>query len=105
MNSRPPGTARLESMIGIALRAGVILSSTCLATGLLVGLAAGESALARVLLQVGIITLLATPVTRVIISIGEYITERDWAFVTLTTVVLIELLASAIAALAFNRRL
>jgi uncharacterized membrane protein len=105
MRSSSIGLARLERTIGIALRAGVTLSSICLGAGLLVGVATGDRVLGRVLLNVGIIALLATPVTRVVISIVEYISERDWTFVTLTVIVLAELLASAVAALVFNKRL
>jgi len=97
--------ARLERTIGATLRAGVTVSSVCLGAGLLIGLAVGDGALARTLLNVGIIALLATPVTRVVISIVEYVSERDWTFVTLTVVVLAELLASAVTALVFNKRL
>ena len=46
-----------------------------------------------------------TPVARVIVSIAQYISDRDWPFATLTTVVLIELIASAVAALMFNKKL
>jgi len=33
------------------------------------------------------------------------VNERDWAFATLTFIVLLELVASAVAALVFNRKL
>jgi len=105
MKSNTAALARLERTIGATLRAGVTLSSVCLGAGLLIGLATGDGALARVLLNIGIIALLATPVTRVVISIAEYVSERDWTFVTLTVVVLGELLASAVTALVFNKRL
>ncbi len=49
--------------------------------------------------------LLETPVARVVVSVAEYVVERDWGFATLTAIVLLELLASAIVALVFNRRL
>jgi uncharacterized membrane protein len=49
--------------------------------------------------------LLATPVARVLVSVVEYSMVRDWPFVTLTVIVLIELMASALAALVFNRKL
>jgi uncharacterized membrane protein len=95
--------ARLERTIGIVLRAGVMTSSICLAAGLVVSLAGGARA-ADLLLHAGVIILLATPVARVLISIVEYVRERDWPFVVLTAIVLVELMASAVAALAFNRR-
>ena len=93
----------LERVIGIVLRAGVTASSVCLAAGLLLSLATGGGAVAGLLLNTGIIVLLATPVARVIVSIVQYVSERDWRFATLTFIVLLELVASAVAALAFNR--
>jgi uncharacterized membrane protein len=100
----PQQTARMERVIGIVLHSGVVVSSTCLAAGLLLSLA-GVGAAASFLLNAGIIALLATPVSRVIVSTVEYIVERDWRFATLTFVVLLELVASAVAALVFNRKL
>jgi uncharacterized membrane protein len=96
---------KLERLIGVVLRAGVMVSSTCLAVGLVLSLATGGGAVAAVLLNVGIVVLLATPLARVIVSTVQYIGERDWLFATLTVVVLLELVASAVAALVFNRRI
>jgi uncharacterized membrane protein len=94
----------LERTIAIVLRAGVTLSSACLALGLIAALAAGQCEFSRILLHTGLIVLFATPVTRVVVSIVQYVSERDWTFAALTTLVLIELLASAVAALVFNGR-
>ena len=96
--------ARLERVIGRVLRAGVMVSTVCLSVGLLLSLASGGGAASGVLLNAGIIVLLATPVARVIISTIQYIHDRDWQFATLTIIVLLELAASAVAALVFNRR-
>jgi uncharacterized membrane protein len=97
-------TARLERVIGLVLRGGVVASSVCLMAGLVLSLAGVEPA-ATVLLNAGIIVLLATPVSRVAVSTVEYVVERDWPFATLTFIVLLELIASAVAALVFNRRI
>ena len=97
-------TARLERVIGRVLRGGVVVSSVCLTAGLALSLAGVEPA-ATVLLNAGIIVLLATPVSRVVVSTVEYVVERDWPFATLTFIVLLELVASAVAALVFNRRI
>jgi uncharacterized membrane protein len=94
----------LERTIGLVLRAGVVTSSVCLAVGLALSWL-GLRAPSVVLLQLGVVVLLCTPVARVIVSIVEYAQERDWTFVTLTGIVLLELLASVVAALVFNRRL
>jgi uncharacterized membrane protein len=96
---------RLEGRIATVLRAGVTLSSACLALGLIAALVTGQSELSRILLHTGLIVLFATPVTRVVVSMVQYVSERDWTFAALTTIVLIELLASAVAALVFNRRI
>jgi uncharacterized membrane protein len=95
---------KLERLIGTVLRAGVAISSACLAVGLLLYLANG-GALATLLLNVGIVVLLATPLARVVVSTVQYVSQRDWPFAALTFIVLLELVASAVAALVFNRRL
>ena len=100
----PEQAARLERVVGLVLRSGVIASSACLIAGLLLSLA-GVGPLAATLLNTGIVVLLATPVSRVIVSTIEYIVERDWTFATLTFIVLLELVASAVAALVFNRKI
>jgi uncharacterized membrane protein len=96
---------KLERLIGIVLRGGVIVSSTCLAAGLLLSLVTGDGGVGGVLLNAGIIVLLATPLARVVVSTVQYVSERDWRFATLTFVVLLELIASAVAALVFNRKI
>lgn len=88
---------RLETTIGRVLRAGILLSSMCLAIGLVFSLAGG-AATSRVLLNVGLLVLLATPAARVVISIGVYAFQRDWLFTLLTTIVLLELVGSVVAA-------
>ena len=95
---------RMERSIAFVLRAGVLLSSICLALGLLLSLA-GAGRPADIFLQVGIVVLLCTPIARVLISTIEYTVARDWQFAALTAVVLLELMASAVAALVFNRRI
>jgi uncharacterized membrane protein len=44
------------------------------------------------------VILLATPAARVIVSVVEYVRERDWLFVALTLAVLLGLAASVWAA-------
>ena len=101
----PEKTAsRLERIIGIVLRAGVMTSSVCLSVGLVLSLATGGGPVAAFLLNTGIIVLLATPLARVIVSTWQYVSNRDWPFAALTFIVLLELVASAVAALVFNRR-
>lgn len=99
-----PRALALERSIGVVLRAGVIASSACLAIGLALALVNGEQGPALFLLHAGVILLLITPVARVIVSIVQFASARDWTFMGLTIVVLIELMASAVAALVFNKR-
>jgi uncharacterized membrane protein len=90
--------ARLEVMIGEVLRLGTIASSTLFAIGLAMALARYRNELARLLLEAGLLILIATPAVRVVVSIIEYIRERDWMFVVLTLVVLLALAGSVVAA-------
>jgi uncharacterized membrane protein len=88
----------LELIIGRVLRLGTATSSTCFAVGLSLMILGGGGALARVLLPAGLIILLATPAARVVVSVVEYVRERDWLFVALTLAVLLALAASVGAA-------
>jgi uncharacterized membrane protein len=95
----------MERVVGVVLRAGVVASSACLTIGLLLSLLTNGGPVAAWLLNAGIVILLATPVARVVVSTVEYLTEGDWRFAVLTGIVLLELIASAVAALVFNRKL
>jgi uncharacterized membrane protein len=86
-----PGDDKLEAAVGRVLRIGVTTSSVCLAAGLVLSMAPQAEWLARLLLNAGLIILMATPVGRVVISVAQYAIERDWVFVVLTTIVLLEL--------------
>lgn len=90
--------AQLERTIGVVLRVGVTASTICLAIGLLLSIV-GAGATASVLLNIGVIVLLATPVARVVVSVAEYAIMQDWVFLALTVTVLVELLASVVAAM------
>jgi uncharacterized membrane protein len=90
----PPSTDRLERWLGRILKAGVLASTGLLAAGLLLQLVGVEAGAASALTRAGLITLMATPVARVVVSVIEYALERDWIFAALTTVVLSILLGS-----------
>jgi uncharacterized membrane protein len=94
--------SQLEILIGRVLRTGVATSTVCLAAGLLVALVWPGSSLW--LLHVGILLLIATPAARVAMSIVEYALARDRLFLILTSIVLLELIVGAVAALVFHRR-
>ena len=88
----------VEEKLGRVLRVGVTLSTFALAGGFVASLALGGGTIARELLTIGILMLIATPFARVAASTILYAVRRDWTFVLLTLVVLAELVASIIAA-------
>ena len=98
-----PGDSRLEILIGRVLRLGVVTSTVCLAIGL--GFALVQPQSSQVLLNVGILLLIATPAARVVLSIVEYAIAKDRLFLVLTSIVLLELVAGAVAALAFHKKI
>jgi len=89
---------RLESEIGRLLRVGVVVSTTLLVIGLLTSISGASARASQVLLSTAVVILLATPAARVVISVVEYARERDWLFVALTTIVLLTLAGSVVAA-------
>jgi len=88
----------VEEKLGRVLRVGVTLSTCALAGGFVASLALGGGTIARELLTIGILMLIATPFARVVASTILYAVRRDWTFVVLTLIVLGELVASIIAA-------
>jgi len=98
MNRERSATQRLEGMIGEVLRFGTITSSTMFAIGLVMTIVRYQPAVAQLLLVAGLVILLATPVARVVVSVIEYMRERDWTFVMLTLIVLLALAGSVVAA-------
>jgi len=92
------GSSPLELTIGRVLRLGVGASSVLLAAGLLLALIHEADGVAPIVLTTAIVVLLATPATRVAISVVEYVRERDWLFVALTLIVLLTLAGSVVVA-------
>lgn len=87
---------QLERAIGRVLKTGVIASGVCLAIGLVLLYVPGAQRFATIAIDVGLVVLMVTPVSRVVVSVYEYMRERDWTFVILTSIVLVSLLASLI---------
>jgi uncharacterized membrane protein len=112
---------RFESLIGVMLRAGVMLAALVVLAGGCLYLAkfgdvppdyrifrgepgdlrfvraiAADAAgrHARGLIQFGLLILIATPVARVAFSVIAYVSERDWLYTAITLLVLGVLLYS-----------
>jgi uncharacterized membrane protein len=99
------GDFLLEERLGAILRVGVRASTICLAVGLALSLFAGEARVSGLLINLGLLALMATPVARVATAVVDYGFGRDWLYFTLTALVLLELSAGIIAALVFHTRL
>ena len=93
-----PDDSRLEQMLGRLLRLGVAGSTLGLAIGL-VSTLTGYPGSGQLLLQIGVLVLLATPMVRVAVSAASYARQRDWLFAGLVAIVFLELLAGLIASL------
>ena len=88
---------RLEERIGSLLGLGTAVSTALLAAGLVLWLA-GHQATAGLLLTIGLITLIATPVARVTVSAVGFALHGDWQMVVMTLLVLASLVASIVVA-------
>jgi uncharacterized membrane protein len=85
---------RLETILGRLLLGGVVCSASLLLVGLVIWMLDIRPAASTALLNAGLVTLMATPVLRVIVSLVEYVRMRDWFFVLTTLAVLTVLLVS-----------
>jgi uncharacterized membrane protein len=94
-----PSLARLEVHLGRLLVAGVTISAILLAIGLGMWLFDAHRSNALVLLNAGLIVLMATPILRVIVSFAEYIAMKQWFFAAVTILVLLELSVTVLVAL------
>ena len=92
-------TERLERRLGRLFVAGLTLSAAALVCGLVLFLSAPDLPLAPRLLSVGLVILMMTPLCRVLFSVVEYARMRDWFFVVVTAVVLVQLTLTMIFAL------
>lgn len=78
---------------------GVWLSSVCLAVALSALLISPRLETADVLLRVGLVILMATPVTRVVLSVTEAIRQKDWFWLWTTAAVTLILAGTMIYSL------
>jgi uncharacterized membrane protein len=89
----------LEPAIGVVLRVGTAVASVVLAIGFALSFVPATGALSHTLLVAGIFVLLFTPVARVVVSLIDFLLNRDWLFVALNSIVLFLLGSAFIAAL------
>ena len=86
------GRGEMEQWVGRVLLVGVLTAFVCLALG--IGLWLTGAASAGMLLDAGIVVLMATPFVRVLASALEFAAARDWPFALAGAAVLAILLAS-----------
>jgi uncharacterized membrane protein len=81
---------RTELALGRVLTVGTRVSTAFVVPG---------ARMTGVLLAVGLVVLMATPVARVAVSIAEFARRGDWRFVIYACIVLALLIGSSVAAL------
>jgi len=85
---------RLERQVGRLLQAGVWTAAVCLTIGLVSWTALGPGRFGDVLLRIGLIVLMLTPLARVVASLVAYVRLRDWFFAATTLMVFVVLVAA-----------
>ena len=91
--------ARFERTLTRAMLGGVWSSAALLAAGLTMLLVLGVSERGETLLRAGLLTLMATPLLRVILSVFEAIRQRDWFWVWTTVAVVLVLTGTVVYSL------
>jgi uncharacterized membrane protein len=82
---------RLEELFGKVLVSGVVASAILLSLGLLFWMLGFDGAWDQRLLNTGLVTLMLTPIARVVVSAVEYTRRRDWFFAATSAAVLVVL--------------
>lgn len=83
--------ADLEARFGWLAVAVVMVFGILLATGLLLHVLDPGGAASRAMLEAGLITLMLAPAVRLTIAVAERVRRKDWGFVIMTVVVVLEL--------------
>lgn len=63
-------------------------------SGILSGFASGES---HGIIQVGVLTLILTPILRVVLSFVDFLRERDWLYALISAIVLATIFINSVA--------
>jgi uncharacterized membrane protein len=90
--NEPESVWTIENILARVLRLGSIIAGVLLAIGLCAMPLTG-SPFPRRLITAGLITLLLTPVLRVLVAAVVFVRERDWLFALFCLVVLCSLVA------------
>jgi len=96
---RADDARRTELALGRVLTVGTRASTACLAAGLVLTFVVPGARMTGILLAIGLMVLMATPVARVAVSIAEFARQRDWKFVIYACIVFALLIGSSLAAL------
>lgn len=96
MSERAP--ADLDELLGRVLTIGSQLTMLLLAAGFTIAIWAPDSRLAALLIHLGLLALMVTPVARVATTVIAFGRARQWLLVTCTTLVLVLLLVSFLTA-------
>jgi uncharacterized membrane protein len=94
-----PIVSPFERTLSRLMLAGVWLSAFSLTLGLTLLLAFTQSAAGDVLLRVGLLVLMATPVLRIALSVVEAVRQRDWFWLWSTIAVVVVLTGTVIYSL------
>jgi uncharacterized membrane protein len=92
------GMFAIERRLGRLLTVGTRVSTASLGLGLALAIAWPRHRVSLLLLSVGIVTLMATPIARVALCVLEFARQRDWWFTFYTLVVFVLLVGSVIVA-------
>jgi hypothetical protein len=93
------GLRAFERTLARVMLTGVWLSAACLAVALSVQLMAFHVRLPDVLLRIGLVILMATPVMRVFLSVTEAIRQKDWFWLWTTIAVTVILAGTMVYSL------
>ena len=86
-----PDDPELEDRLLWLVKAMVIAGGLVLAIGLLFHILSSGTRITDVMLQAGLILLMATPALRILIAVADRIRRRDVEFVVVTLIVVLEL--------------
>jgi uncharacterized membrane protein len=94
---RPPPHPSARAMT-VVLRVGTAVSTTLLAIGVVLALAAPQLRATETLLTAGLVILMATPIANLLVALVDEIAAKEWGFVAIGIAVLALLGGSLVVA-------